>query len=266
MSNAVLESRRVAVQNRPPAGGMTVTIVPPKRRAFATPRRFDQAATAGNTLHLPGWYRSDAYEFVNALTHGAGLALSLIGALVMGFIVAHTGDVWRILGCGIFVASMIAVYAASTLSHSGFAARWRTFLRRLDQGVIYFLVVATYTPFGLAYLRTGAGWLLLAALWTGATAGFLSKFFLSHKLDANLLWTYVVLGALPTMTIPWLWNEVPVGATFWMFLGGICYLLGTLFLVNDWRVRHFHALWHVLVIAGSACHFLGILSSVASAG
>jgi hemolysin III len=213
----------------------------------------------------PAWYRSEGYELVNALTHGAGLVLSLVGALVMGIIVASSGDVWRISGCGVFVASMIAVYAASTLSHSGFAARWRTFLRRVDQGTIYFLVVATYTPFGLAYLRTGYGWLLLAALWTGATVGFLSKFFLSHRLDANMLWSYVLLGALPTITIPWLWNDVPFVSTLWMFFGGICYLLGTIFLMNDWRVRHFHAVWHVLVIAGSACHFLGILSAVARA-
>jgi hemolysin III len=213
----------------------------------------------------PAWYRSEGYELVNALTHGAGLVLSLVGALVMGIVVASSGDVWRIFGCGVFVVSMIAVYAASTLSHSGFAARWRTFLRRVDQGTIYFLVVATYTPFGLAYLRTGYGWLLLAALWTGATVGFLSKFFLSHRLEANMLWSYVLLGVLPTITIPWLWNDVPFGATLWMFFGGLCYLLGTLFLMNDWRVRHFHAVWHLLVIAGSACHFLGILSAVARA-
>jgi hemolysin III len=191
--------------------------------------------------------------------------LALVGALVMGIVVANSGDVWRMIGCSTFVVSMIAVYAASTLSHSGFAVRWRTFLRRLDQGVIYFLVVATYTPFGLAYLRTGAGWLLLAALWAGAIVGFISKFLLTHRLDRNLLWTYVVLGVLPMGTIPWLWNDVPIAATFWMFVGGACYLAGTIFLKNDSRKRHFHAVWHVLVIAGTACHFLGILESVARA-
>jgi hemolysin III len=239
--------------------------VPAKSRALTLKFAPQPEETPAAAPAHPAWYRSDAYELWNALTHGAGLALSIVGALVMGATVYTTGDPWRIAGCGVFVAAMMAVYAASTLSHSGFAARWRTSLRRLDQGVIYFLVVATYTPFGLAYLRTGAGWLLLAALWTGATAGFLSKFFFTHRLDANLLWTYVLLGALPTVTIPWLWNDVPIGATLWMFFGGICYLLGTIFLINDARKKPFHAIWHLLVIAGSVCHFLGILSSVASA-
>jgi hemolysin III len=216
-----------------------------------------------SAAHWPAWYRSEAYELVNALTHGTGLLLSILGAVLMGAAVLTTGDVWRIAGCGVFVFAMMAVYAASTLSHSGFAIRWRGFLRRVDQGVIYLLVVGTYTPFGLAYLRTGAGWLLLVALWTGAIAGLVSKIWFSHRLDSCLVWTYIVLGALPTLTIPWLWNSVPAGTGPWMFAGGLFYLAGTIFLINDVRWRPFHAIWHLLVMAGTTCHFVAILWAVA---
>jgi len=48
-----------------------------------------------------------------------------------------------------------------------------------------------------------------------------------------------------------------------MLIGGLCYTFGTLFLIFDHRVRHFHALWHLCVIAGSACHFFVILIFVA---
>jgi hemolysin III len=261
MSNAALKARPRSTQKRRLQAGPNIASL--SNASYARPK--SEVCQTAALPQLPAWYRSNQYEMVNALTHGTGLALALIGALVMGIVVANTGDVWRILGCGTFVASMIAVYAASTLSHSGFAVRWRSFLRRLDQGVIYFLVVATYTPFGLAYLRTGAGWLLLAALWAGAIVGCVSKFVFTHRLDSNLLWTYVVLGVLPMITIPWLWSVVPLSATLWMALGGACYLAGTIFLKNDSRKRHYHALWHVLVIAGSACHFLAIFESVARA-
>ena len=50
-----------------------------------------------------------------------------------------------------------------------------------------------------------------------------------------------------------------MGAFWWMLGGGACYTIGTLFLTYDERVRHFHAIWHLCVIAGSICHFLGIL-------
>jgi hemolysin III len=268
MSTAGLRTRPMPKRKLRPQPGTDIPSLTSAPRALPRERAASEKLSQPIAVAAeaqPAWYRSAEYELVNALTHGTGLVLALVGALVMGVVVANTGDVWRILGCSTFAASMIAVYGASTLSHSGFAARWRTFLRRLDQGVIYLLVVATYTPFGLAYLRTGAGWLLLAALWMGATAGFISKFVLSHKLDCNMLWTYVALGVLPTITIPWLWSDVPFIATFWMFLGGMCYVAGTFFLINDCRVRHFHAVWHLLVIAGTACHFLGILESVARA-
>jgi hemolysin III len=266
MSNAVLKTRSTTPRKRHHDAGRNIPIVPPKSRALPVAETIQVEVAQLAAAEHPHWYRSDAYELWNALTHGAGLVMAMLGAIVMGTAVYTTGDPWRIAGCGVFVATMMAVYAASTLSHSGFASQWRTFLRRVDQGVIYLLVVGTYTPFGLAYLRTGAGWLLLVVLWTGAIAGLVSKVCFSHRLDSGLIWTYVTLGVLPTITIPWLMGVLPAITSFWMFLGGGFYLVGTIFLVNDSRSRPFHAIWHLLVIAGSACHFMGILAAVTAAG
>lgn len=211
------------------------------------------------------WQRTTVDEIVNTITHGLGFVLAVCGGLVMLWSVMRIGDAWRVAGCGIFAASLVAVYAASTLSHSCKTLRWKSFFRRLDQACIYFLIVATYTPFGLAYWRTGAGWMLLGGLWTAAFLGFFSKFVLAHRVHNISMWTYIVLGWLPLMAVPALRHIVPIDSGWWMLGGGACYLLGTLFLYYDARVRHFHAIWHLLVIAGSACHFLGILHAVASA-
>lgn len=212
------------------------------------------------------WQRTAVEEFLNSLTHGLGLVLAVWGGLVMVWSVLRHGDVWRITGCGIFAASLVAVYAASTLSHSCTSVRWKSFFRRLDQGCIYFLIVATYTPFGLAYWRTGGGWMLLGGLWTAAFLGFFAKVVLAHRVHNISMWTYIALGWLPLIAVPALRHTVPVDSAWWMLGGGACYLLGTFFLFYDARVRHFHAIWHLLVIAGSACHFLAILQSVARAG
>jgi len=210
----------------------------------------------------PVWQRTSTEEFINTLTHGFGCALAVCGGLVMIWSVLRHGDVWRVAGCGIFAASLVAVFAASTLSHSAKSVRWKSFFRRLDQGLIYFLIVATYTPFGLAYWRTGGGWMLLGGLWTVAFLGFFSKVVLAHRVHNISMWTYVALGWLPLIAVPALRHTVPFDTTYWMLGGGACYLLGTYFLFYDARVRHFHAIWHLLVIAGSACHFLGILNAV----
>lgn len=209
------------------------------------------------------WRRSATEELVNTLTHAFGFLLAVCGGSLMIWSVLRQGDGWRIIGCGVFAASLMTVYAASTLSHSVTSVRWKDFFRRLDQGCIYFLIVATYTPFGLAYFRTGGGWMLLAGLWTAAFLGFFSKVVLAHRVHDISMWTYIALGWLPFIAVPWLRQTVPVESGWWMLTGGACYLLGTFFLFYDAHVRHFHAIWHVLVIAGSACHFLAIMESVA---
>jgi len=211
----------------------------------------------------PVLQRTPAEELANTVTHGLGLVLSLLGALVMVANVLGQGDAWRLVGCGVYLASLVAVYAMSTLSHSCTSPRWKGVFRALDQGFIYLLIAATYTPFSLAYLRTTPWWLLLGAIWTVALFGFLSKVVFAHRIDAVSLWTYLVLGWMPVIAAPALIEIVSMTAFWWMLVGGVCYTLGTVFLMNDERFRMFHAVWHLLVIAGSTCHFLAILMFVA---
>lgn len=211
------------------------------------------------------WQRSASDELVNAVTHGLGFVLAAIGALFMAASVIAQGDAWVVAGCVVYLASLMAVYAMSTLSHSARSIRWKLLFRRLDQGFIYLLIAATYTPFSLAYLRSGLWWLLLGAMWTVAIAGFIAKVFFAHRVHAVSIASYMLLGWMPMIAAPALLQSVPMGALWWMLWGGLCYTVGTLFLVYDGHVRHFHAVWHLCVIAGSACHFLGILMFVVGA-
>jgi hemolysin III len=121
---------------------------------------------------------------VNAATHAFGLVLAVGGALIMTGTVAAKGDAWSIVGCGIYLACLIVVYAMSTLSHSTRSLEWKLFFRRLDQGAIYLLIVATYTPFSMLFLRSGVWWLLLALVWAIAIGGFVSKVFFAHRVNS----------------------------------------------------------------------------------
>jgi hemolysin III len=197
-------------------------------------------------------------ETANSITHGLGFVLSVFGAFVMADTLGG-GDVWRVAGCSIFLTSMIAVYAMSTLSHVFQSPRLRTFFRAIDQGTIYLLIAGTYTPFSLAYLHTTPWWILLAAVWAVALYGFVSKVLFTHRVENVSMWPCLVCGALPFLAIPTLLTMLPLGALWWMILGVACYTLGLVFWLNDRRVRHFHAVWHLLVMAGSAAHFSGIL-------
>lgn len=201
---------------------------------------------------------SSAEEFSNFITHGIGLILSVAGVAVMTAVLGY-GDNWRVVGCSIYLASLIGVYLMSTLSHTFESPGLRSFFRALDQGTIYLLIAATYTPFSMAYLHSAFWFFLLTVVWTVAFWGFFSKVFFAHRVESVSMWPCIILGGIPFISLPSLLGVISMAAVWWMLLGIACYTLGLVFWVNDRRVRHFHAVWHILVIAGSACHFVGIL-------
>lgn len=203
-------------------------------------------------------------ELLNTLTHGFGLLLSIAAAVILLRTSLEQGDVWRVIGCGVFGAGLIAVYAASTLSHVVSHRHWKHWFRMFDQGLIYLLIAASYTPFSLAFLRSGPWWVFLGVMWTYAICGFISKVFLVHRINAATVWSYLLLGWMPIVPAMMTLGLVPYSALGWLLAGGLCYTLGTVFLVLDVQRYHFHAIWHLWVIGGSACHFLGVLFFVAS--
>ena len=221
---------------------------------------------AHQNLDLPAWRRSSTDELMNAATHAIGFSFAVLGAMMMTAGVLARGDAWLTAGCAVYLTSLVAVYAMSTLSHSSRSLKWKSLFRQLDQAFIYLLIVATYTPFSLAYLRGGFWWVLLGAMWIVALLGFGAKVFFAHRVEAVSVASYVLLGWMPITAVPELWRSAPHGALGAMIAGGLCYMIGTLFLVYDERVRHFHAAWHLLVIAGSTCHFFGILVFVVRGG
>lgn len=204
------------------------------------------------------WRRSADEEWLNATTHGFGFCASVIGAFAQMAAVATGHNHWLILGCGVYVASLVAVYAMSTLSHAASDPKWKSLFRQFDQASIYLLIAGTYTPFALAYLH-GNGWgLLLGLMWGVALVGAVSKLFFAYRVEAVSLASYVFLGWLPIVALPTLWRSAPPGAFQSIIAGGVCYSVGLWFFVNDQRFPRFHAAWHLCVIAGSACHFFGI--------
>ena len=214
------------------------------------------ATSAASELRL-----SEQEELANCITHGLGLVLAVVAAFVMADAIG-AADAWRVAGCSIYVTSLVGVYAMSTLSHTFQTPRLRTLFRALDQGTIYLLIAGTYTPFSLAYLHGTPWWILLAAVWAVALYGFVQKTLFAHRVENVNMWPCVLTGALPFLAIPTLVGMLPVEALWWMMLGCGCYVLGLVFWLNDAKVRHFHAVWHVLVIAGSAVHFAGIMQFV----
>jgi len=207
----------------------------------------------------------DREEIFNVITHGLGIAFSVAGVAVLGSYVFSNGNAWQIIGCGMYGATLISVYTASTLSHWVVHPEWRSFFRKLDQSLIYLLIAGSYTPFALLYLRFSWWWLLLALMWGLALWGFASKMFIPGQKELVLLRRYLILGWLPIIPAFKYVDYVPFGALAWVLAGGLYYSVGTIFLFLNRKNYYFHAIWHTFVMAGSACHFFGVLIYVALA-
>ena len=197
-------------------------------------------------------------EFANTLTHGVGLVLSLTGAAAM-MLVVGAADLGLTIGCGVYAATLVAVYALSTLSHAVQRPRARHLLRVWDQGVIYLLIAGSYTPFVSAFLSAHLRSATLSVIWTLALIGFFSKVVNRHRVNAIATHSYVLLGWVPALALV---GFVPLGCLAWIVVGGLTYTLGTLFLLMDNRFRFFHATWHMLVVAASASHYYAIITYV----
>lgn len=191
------------------------------------------------------------------------MALSVIGGIALLVVASSSGDPWRVVGCSLFVLSLIAVYAFSTLSHCPFRPERIQLFERLDQGSIYLLIVGTFTPFALVYLRSDGWSLLLVVMWAIALMGFTCKVFFPHRINGVAVWTYLFMGWMPLIAVKPLIERAPATALWLILIGGLCYTLGTAFLVYDNKRFWCHAIWHLMVIAGSACHFFAIFFFVA---
>ncbi len=209
-------------------------------------------------VHLWRDWSTDREEVVNTITHGLGWLLSLIGAVVL--LVRLGGTEWLVdAGCLVYVATLVGVYGMSTLSHACVAPSRKQWFEMLDQAFIYLLIVGTYTPFSLKYFHSPFAWLLLTVMWGLAWYGFFSKMARGNQVQRASLWLHLLLGWMPVIMVPAWLAAIPPVAIAGVVVGGVFYTVGTIFLVFDGRVPHFHALWHLFVIAGSATHYAIVL-------
>jgi hemolysin III len=197
----------------------------------------------------------------NSVTHGVGAALAVAGAVVL-VVTAVGGTAWQIVSCSVFSGTLVLVYICSTLYHSLVRTRARHVLRIIDHSAIYLLIAGTYTPFALVSLRGRLGWLLFAIVWGLAILGIVFKSLAIGRFAIASVIVYIGMGWLGVFVTHPLLHALTWHGIFWIVLGGLFYTAGIVFFAFD-RLSYFHALWHLFVLAGSACHYFAVLFYVA---
>lgn len=192
-------------------------------------------------------------EAANALTHGVGLVLSLLGLIAMLYFAYP--DTLKLAACGIFGGSLILLYTASTLYHAANNPRRKRAFQIFDHCAIYVLIAGTYTPITLIAMEEG--WSLFLTVWTIALLGIVFKIFFTDKLRLLSTLLYLAMGWLVVFYVESLFNSLPAEGLALLISGGLAYTFGTIVYTFEKFILN-HAIWHMFVLAGSVFHFCTI--------
>ncbi len=206
----------------------------------------------------------------SALTHFAGVVATAAAAVPLMLRALLTGDRRAVISTVVFTAAMFLLYSASTVYHTvcvkGLALR---IFRKIDHMMIFVMIAGCYTPFCLLVLEEAKGRILLAAVWTLALTGMITKaiWITCPKWFSSMI--YILMGWICVFVFGDLVRLLPHTVFLWLLAGGIIYTVGGI--IYACRIPLFppkkffgnHELFHLFVLAGSLCHFLAMYALLA---
>lgn len=197
-------------------------------------------------------------EIANSISHGIGLVCAVAFAPILIVSTLEKGNLQAVVASGIFALSVILLYLASTLYHALPQKKAKKVLQIFDHSAIFLLIAGSYTPIVLGVLRGVWGWTLLGVVWGLALFGVALKvgFGTRHRKLSTAL--YLVMGWLVVFAIKPLWDQMPREGFYWLVSGGLAYTVGVIFFAAE-RIKYSHFIWHLFVLAGTACHYITIL-------
>ena len=197
-------------------------------------------------------------EIANSVSHGVGLASALVAGPILVLAAARRGGLAGSIGASVFIGTAVLLYAASTLYHALPGREAKRVFQVLDHSAIFLLIAGTYTPFTLGVLRGAWGWTLFGLVWSLAVLGVTLKAVCGIRYPRLSTTLYLSMGWLAVIAVRPLWLCLPVSGWLWLLAGGLAYTVGVAFYAAD-RLRYGHFVWHLCVLAGTACHFFAVL-------
>ncbi len=210
------------------------------------------------------YFSQKAREPMSSYTHIWGAVARVVATVVMVVRGIFSGASWLlVLGAGLFGLSLIALYTASSVYHFVVAGPKRLLrLRKLDHYMINEIIDVSYTPICLAYMPRAHGLAFVAGMWVLALAGILIKLLWLDAPRALYTGLYLAMGWAIVLDAPAL-AAMPAGCFGLILAGGLLYSAGAVLYIikkpNLSPTFGFHELFHLFILAGSACHILAVL-------
>lgn len=202
-------------------------------------------------------FYSPLEESINVGSHALGFIFGVIALILLVIKSVQFGSVWHVVSFSIYGASIVILYAASTLYHNAKDPKVRRHLKVFDHAAIYVLIAGTYTPYALVTLHGFEGWLLFGLSWGIAIIGIILKLFFTGRFNIISTLAYVFMGWMIIFIIDTLVAKLSENGVFWLFAGGIAYTVGAVIYAIP-KIKMHHAIFHVFVLLGTACHFISV--------
>ena len=193
-------------------------------------------------------------EVGNAVTHGVGAALALVGFILL-LLKSDTG--MKVMASCFYGISLFFLMLMSCLYHAfKSGSTVKRLWRRFDYSSIYFLIGGTFAPLYLVYWGNTLGIVLFCIDWALIVVGItMLGVFGPGRFKWLHFSLYFIIGWSGLILMPDLYkNNLPL---LWMILiGGVIYTVGMIPFVKDKKYNHF--IWHFFVLAGAILHWFGI--------
>jgi hemolysin III len=206
--------------------------------------------------------QSRSEELFNGISHAVGLIAGITATPFLIVQSVRSGNVGFLVGAGIFCASIILLYLASTLYHFLPHGRAKRVFHVCDHSAIFLLIAGTYTPFALGVFDGALGWVLFGVTWGIAAVGIVLKTLIGARFPIVSTSLYLFMGWIIVFVIKPLIVLAPTVVVEWLVAGGLFYTAGVIFYAFDSCFRYSHFVWHLFVMVGTACHFIAVYNCV----
>ena len=209
---------------------------------------------------LPDYTRGE--EIFNYVSHIVGDVFAVVALVLCCVMAATHKNVWGVVSGSIFGGTMILVYTMSSVYHGLAPSLAKKVFQIIDHCSIFLLIAGTYTPITLVGFRgvnPVLGWNVFGGIWFFAILGIVLNAIDWKRYNVFSMICYLGMGWCAVFFIKTIIKIVGEKGTMFLLLGGILYTIGAVLYVLGRKVRYFHSIFHLFVVAGSFMHFLMIL-------
>ena len=197
-------------------------------------------------------------EIANATSHGVGTLLAIAACVIVIVRAAFRSTAIGVVSASIYGASLVLLYAFSSLYHSLTNKKAKYVFRVFDHCSIFFLILGTYTPICLTMIKGGMGWTLFGINTFCTVLGIVFNSINLNRFAKPSLVLYILMGWSVVISMKRVLEVVPRSGMVFLAIGGLCYTIGIIFYKLK-SVKYMHFIWHLFVLGGSIMHYFFVL-------